>query len=118
MSDNTLKLGVNSPYSDILFKNSKYNCACETGSWQQQVAVVMVLMLIQIAEQGPGPGTGDQAGMQNSVQRKSRPPLSGQPVHCSKTSIFSFYRIEDRFYRVSKSNPTLVCEYPWDFEGI
>ena len=53
MSDDTLKLGVNSPYSDILFKNLKYNCACETGSGQQQVAVVMVLMLIQIAEQRP-----------------------------------------------------------------
>ena len=103
MSDDTLKLGVNSPYSDILFKNLKYNCACETGSGrQQQVAVVMVLMLIQIAEQRPVPGTGDQAGMQNSVQRKSRPQHSGQPVHCSKTSIFSFYRIENRFYKVSQ----------------
>ena len=37
----------------------------------------MVLMLIQIAEQRPVHARdGDQAGMQNSVQRKSRPPHS------------------------------------------
>ena len=49
----------------------------ETGSWQQQqVALVMVLMLIQIAEQRPVRARDwrSGAGMQNSVQRKSRPP--------------------------------------------
>ena len=67
----------------------------ETGSWQQQqVALVMVLMLIQIAKHRPG--TGDQAGMQNSVQRKSRPPHSTVASQSTAVKLQYFRVVEQR----------------------
>ena len=78
----------------------------ETGSWQQQqVALVMVLMLIQIAEQRPVRARDwrSGAGMQNSVQRKSRPQHSTVASQSTAVKLQYFRVVEQR------KNYKLMC---------